>query len=344
MRPTQGLVIFVLLSSCLLAQEESGPDERARRMVRAAREFAKGGDLDPLDPPDLENFLANRWASIVTSIAGAVGERAWQEIAAARYGAPDPGEARRAVARMFEKFEFEGIAVFASDVRRFAGDPSVREFLADVVGRLRDPAAELDLWALALERRGGDEREALRLLAVVFQDLEGGPASALHLVEDPVVAESWALALVLVEEADLSRVRLYPGDLDVPDDRWLYHYYVPAELAARLGEDGFETTAAFLAPFVMNTEYERYGIELQGPDAGLLRTARVLWDGPSQPFDEIDLEEVFRAEAIRDIYLGYRGALRGSGSRVPPASFAEVDHGLRRDPRELVRRLAGHME
>jgi hypothetical protein len=86
----------------------------------------------------------------------------------------------------------------------------------------------------------------------------------------------------------------------------LYHYYVPAYLSAKLARGGHRLEKSFFISFMFNYLYE---------------TA-----DEASPFTRLAWEPgtIRGKHTLRDIYMGYRGALRGIGladSSIAPAEF-----------------------
>ena len=112
---------------------------------------------------------------------------------------------------------------------------------------------------------GLDAPKRLALLLLSVADLQAAARST-----DPVARRVIAQAVILLGRAQGALVVRYPGDWyprernDNTDDEQ-YHYWVIRHLAARLVEQGHAPAEAFLAPFLLNTEYE---LGKQRVDAG----------------------------------------------------------------------------
>ncbi len=333
-----GTVLLLTLSARTAADDP--PPLAALDLDALRAEASRCVDLVRASGNDLSDPIARAGLDLAGSLARFGGRLVWRRVARAHYARPEDGDAAAAaIDDLIAELDSDLLAFFPADVADLAREARVRRFLDDLIRMLADPDVAVDLWSLA-RARAGSEDEAIRWLAVLFQDLIVQPVGHVRAVADRADQERLALAILALADSDPDRVRLYPdGDLE---GRSLYHYYVPVWLARRLRARGHAPAMAFLAPFVMNTEYERLALAAEANvrvDTDAFGDAGVILAGPGSGFDSVEIGEPERAETVRDVYLGYRGALRGAGLDRSPARLQDFEEGLRKEAGPFVRRV-----
>lgn len=270
----------------------------------------------------------------------------------------------RAAGAMFRALGNNGErTVFQADLCSLARDPRVRAFLEDLHDALlctlaapEATAEELDLWKLTLAHTGQDEAEAVRWLAVLFQDLTPVEDGGLHvgLIEDGDFAALLGTSIELLRTVPGARLQTLPPGLP-RTGRPLYHYYVPRLVAERMRGQGVSADLTFLAALLLTTEYEFAGLHMvsynqlgQTGASHLPRLIGDLVDGLDEPMDRLWIPASELEANLADIYLGYRGALRGSGLSLTPMTFEQLTEELVRDPEGTLERIfagvAAHRE
>ena len=319
---------------------------KARELAASIRDFHEKGRWNTIfEPTHRTNVLrAHGIAYLMAAIRGGL-ELAWTHTANDDYNeSAQIPQIPFAVFRMFRELDFEGSAVFARDVRLLTRKPEVQKYLRDLTHFLADPEKQLNLWNFTLEHTHGDQAEAIRWLAVLFQDLDPGPTGQLALVDSPPTQELLTLANLMLS-LNHGRVTFYPTDFGW-HDHLLYHFYVPAYAAIRLRKAGYAADQSFVPPFVMNSEYER--IYLETSDDGkpgvdsmreVLSGTLTAQAGPKKNFNSLRVQSRFVKQSIRDIYLGYRGALLGSGSTAKPMNYSRFEQGMRHNTRQTLVRV-----
>lgn len=254
---------------------------------------------------------------------------------------------QKAGGKVFKHLDTKGGCYFHKDLQALVKDPRTKDFLDDLNSAFGIPDLPVDVWKIALHH-AGSEAEATRWLAVLFQDLTaGGDGGHLVRIEDPEFRETLATAIAFVNlRGGEDQVQLYPGDTGKQIDRVpMYHYYVTAHLAQKMVADGTDSDLAFLAPMVLNTEYEYAFLQLddrsnradQGEKVGnKLKFAQRLADGLEKPLDELEISEDGIELTMQDLYLGYRGAHAGSRNSAPVLTYEAFRKKVRQGPEEAM--------
>jgi hypothetical protein len=246
----------------------------------------------------------------------------------------------RCVTSMYSVLDPAGMVYFRHDVKALMKKPEVLRFLTELNQQLAQPAGRVDLFKLA-QKHSGNAEEAARWLGVLFQDLHRGTYPAGLLLRDPAQQRLLDTVALQLSKADPARVARLPGSWyptkrNSGNDDEVYHYWVIRHLAGALRGRGHRAADAFLAPFLLNTEYELAGYTLprltfHAPAGAPEGLARAIWDGPKAPLSENDLSAVEHEHHLRHIYMGYRGAMDGAGVKATPMSYESFREMMNRD-------------
>jgi hypothetical protein len=197
---------------------------------------------------------------------------------------------------------------------------------------------KFNLWDFTLAHAKGNEEVALERIAVLFQD---GARTAAQ--KKFLLVQQHPMAFVLGQTLEVletglaqGKITAYPSSVQLRRTAH-YHYFVPRFLAQRLKKTGHGSAAAARLPFLFNSLYELRQIQKsQNPNidshykpvrfdddaSAALRGFVDKWNS----FDELysDLLDHLTASLVpfntqgqsdnlEDLYLGYAGALHGSG-------------------------------
>jgi len=228
--------------------------------------------------------------------------------------------------------------VFGTELDELGKSPQVEAYLAELA-QISDGTKPPDanLWDFTV-RHAGSRDEALKWIATLFQDASGRDEQ-LKSIRNPKAAASLRTVLGSLNRGALG-MELYPESLPIKDAQ-LYHYYVPAYAAAKMAKNGVQQPLAFTMPFLFNTEYELIGDRFMiDPDPSTVEAAaqdafqRLLFGNPplSGRGDPSRIEG-----STRDMYLGYRGALFGSGATKTPEPYEPFAKRMAADPDSEIR-------
>ena len=210
-------------------------------------------------------------------------------------------------------------AVFGSDLKELIASPRVAAFISNLQGRFEMAMLapiDVDVFHEAL-RASGSEREAMRWIAVLFQDTSASKVQLAwirkELAEsnpDPLARDTIDRLQSLIDgfiavSVGVTRLqgdlRFLPASLDRPStvgekfpQLKQYHFYVPAYLAHRLVKEGLSRKDAVFAAFLFNYLYEV--MDEKGPILSVFR----------------EPPRLERRGSVADVYLGYLGALYGA--------------------------------
>ncbi|MEY3900799.1 MAG: hypothetical protein RL189_105 [Pseudomonadota bacterium] len=197
---------------------------------------------------------------------------------------------------------------------------------------------KFNLWDFTLAHAKGNEEVALERIAVLFQD---GAQTAAQ--KKFLLVQQHPMAFVLGQTIEVletglaqGKITAYPSSVKLTRTAH-YHYFVPRFLAQRIKKNGHGSVAAARLPFLFNSLYELRQIQkAQNPNIDSHHKPVRLDDDTSASlrgfidkwnrFDELysDLLDhltapliAFNAQGqndnLEDLYLGYAGALHGSG-------------------------------
>jgi hypothetical protein len=166
-----------------------------------------------------------------------------------------------------------------------------------------------DLFEIAKSYAGSDD-EAIRWIAILFQDTSKAKTHIQYLKtthpepSDLLRRNVTTLSSAIDRMMELTHddptvesvVRMFPSQVETRNrsefSQALYHYYVPAYVAARSVREGQPAVASFFVNFVFNYIYEAM-------EDGTILTA--VWEPSS-----------LSRSAVRDTYMGYVGAFHGA--------------------------------
>jgi hypothetical protein len=262
------------------------------------------------------------------------------------HGVRDLPEERRAVGRMFdilgrrmgpkmrrlsglpERYASPYIA-FPELTERLTRDPKVHramETIANEISTARAGRKPYDLWG-AVEREAGSSKAALEWMAVLFQDSPRG-GEYFNTLHPSTLKDALTRILEAVEAPRGGwSLQAFPGSVRSADPR-LYHFYVPAYLAARVVETGIKPRSAVAVTFSLESEYQ--GFKARSLYMSPRRVALNMLGKGAHNTDFFDHPALTRA-----LYLGYAGSMLGSGMGAPrlsPEAFAE---GVQEEARAL---------
>lgn len=180
---------------------------------------------------------------------------------------------------------FPRITCFDEDSQELMNSPQTNAYLTSLNEVLKNPPINFNLWIWTLAHPAikNSPNEALRYLAVLFQDNtvgfgpstldKGSPNGRLH---DEVLQRLTSV---------LKRIELYPPGISAKENIGLYHFYVVSYLSYRMARAGYQKHEEL--PYLLNARYEELASN-QG--------------------------------SLTDIYLGYAGVAFASALRVGKSS------------------------
>ena len=307
----------------------SAPSGLKARVTEAAKQFV--GPAGPLSLGAADAAMATFEVLLKHRMAQYDTGHAWP-----------PEQLRGAVSAMFREMDNDGLGVFKTDLREVGAKPEVRAYLKDVCEQLQradgQSSGQVDLWKTTLAHTGGNAEEATRWMATLFQDLSPSTSPHLRLIENPetrkllqTTLEARSALASKGQAAGTAPVTAFPEGLQVSDPT-MYHYYVPAALAAKMTRAGVDPDLAFLTTLLMTTEYE---FQNTSQASSLKERVTRLVGGLQQPFSQLRSDGSAPAN-LEDIYLG---SLQGSGNSLPPQTLEQFSKALDADPAGTLKGL-----
>lgn len=219
---------------------------------------------------------------------------------------------------------------------------------------------KFNLWDFTVAHAKGNEDIALERIAVLFQDGAQTAAQKKFLLvrQHPMAFVLGQTLEVLETGLAQGKIAAYPSSVQLKRTTH-YHYFVPRFLAHRLKKAGHGSAAASRLPFLFNSLYELRQIQkaqnpniekhhkpvrFSGDESAKLRVFIEKWNR----FDELysDLLDHLTApllpfqtkgqdDNLEDLYLGYAGALHGSG-RGGMILYPQFVAEFAKDPAQLL--------
>lgn len=233
---------------------------------------------------------------------------------------------------------------FPTELMELTQDPKVGNFLRAWEGQLELASLglrRLDTFSLAV-KYAGSEAEALRWMAVLFQDISPARAQIQWLkakIKNPsqiMMAQVGLLGQVIDRMIGLNsgtyhiqaQFSFYPEQVARAArgayGPVIYHYYVPAYLARRLQQAGHPRAMAMGVPFLFNYLY------------------KAIEESPN-PLDRFVSEPRVLRQGVDDSYLGYLGASYGISDEGALLTSAEFQREMTSPGSSLMQMMAAEL-
>jgi len=203
--------------------------------------------------------------------------------------------------------EMTGMTCFHEELLELMEKSEVHTYLSEL-GKMDEKE---NLWKMTLDHTHGDEKMALKWIAVLLQDASHS-RSHLTAIKDLIEPQAFQVlqeALYRVHPGGMTGERLYPSVQIPPFLRAFYHFYVPAYLTLKL-KDHFDGDWPGFMTFLFNNNYEYIDMKKSGGIINGRKMLKYYFIG----YRPKTIEPTRYFENLSDIYLGLMGSLWSNGT------------------------------
>lgn len=267
-------------------------------------------------------------------------------------------------------------AAFPMETIEILKEAAIQEYIHSLSKLAREHSGDpINLWDWTLAHAGGDEIEALRRVAILFQDIDAFTYTKfLTAIYDDgryngLIDEIREIGFALKSDAKVVFKALpQQASADkIQQSKALYHFYVIAYLAYKLQAAHPRSAMAKAAPFILNTTYEYFrhrlipGLDrVPDPMSKKDRAAIKFFDipltmlqfvrptdpksislgrNPTNPGLYSNADAEYR-DVLEDSYMGYAGAIFGASlignSRSYGLEYDEFAKAFAANPKEFI--------
>jgi hypothetical protein len=269
--------------------------------------------------------------------------------------------------------EDSGIALFQDELIELAVNGKGLKFLDSLENEwqnfVKNPESfRFSLWDFAFRYTGSDRVEATRYIGILLQDGAVSKQASFLMIEaerrgndkDQLIkmaTKIYELTNTIEQSLHTSQkvfdnFSWYPSDISNVNENY-YHFYIPTYAAQKMRKANKSALTSFVLPFLFNFEYEY--LQLTEADSKKKLEKRKLpaflsWTEPlfgpvgkllyavnPPPYKPID-RSAFESN-LKDMYLGYAGAVVAAGLKPKVTSYEEFARSLAKDPEGYLKVL-----